>query len=1005
MHRRSAQFDILRDPRFAARATSGLPVWLFDHSGTKLLFTNPAGAALFGFASSGAAVAASFDNTEIATQIVRSAATLRDDGSPRLERLRGMGTPFGRPLVCACSKVTVDTVSAIFIAAAEPCGQTLTLAERARRLIDGDDAVAAFDPNGHLLHATSIAAKRLDGVTLLATLNGKGETLYVGEGADAVTLLLLCDDGDEQPQGTETSVCDAATENPVDLSPIADAMAAMTVQRPLHDVSQQYDVLQHDLLQHDVLQHQDTAHAELQDTIELSSQQAAASQSDQTQRRHPLRFVWETDTENRFTIADRDFLGIAGPRTTGLMGRFWNEISAKLALDPEGRFAYALVSRNTWSNIDIDWPTIDGQRIKIELCGIPAFDREHVFCGYRGWGVVHDPAVIERLHSRNAANAETNSVPATVTEIADVTTEIAAPIAPSIETIAEPEEITPTPENVVPFRATGQDARPLISTPAEQTTFQELTSRLAARLKDADELARGQIEKVPVDFAPLSAGIYPNEQTARDLRPSESDLSLQTPILDRLPAGVLIYRLNSFLYANPAFLKLTGHVSLGDFAQAGGLDSLFIETVDDVSSDGDDGQSLRIAAPANHLSMDARLVTLPIDDEDAMALVLFPDTAPRPATNADAPSGPLSLLDIATDGVVVIDRNGTILEVNAGAAKLFGYETDELPGRTFGDLFAPESERAAKTSLDRLTRGGSAGPIDDGREFIGKRRHGSLLFLTMLLARADQSSARVCAVFRDITRWKNAEKDLVAARQQAEKASSAKSEFLARISHEMRTPLNAIIGFSDVMMEERFGPIGNDRYRDYLKDIKASGSHLVSLLNDLLDLSKIEAGKMELSFERVNLNDLTQQSVAIMQAQANRARIIVRTALSMNVPGIVADPRSVRQIILNLLSNSIKFTSPGGQVIVSTAATDRGDVMLRVRDTGVGMSEKDIEMAMQPFRQLATSSKADANGTGLGLPLTKALTEANRARFSIKSAVNSGTMVEIVFPAARILAE
>ena len=156
------------------------------------------------------------------------------------------------------------------------------------------------------------------------------------------------------------------------------------------------------------------------------------------------------------------------------------------------------------------------------------------------------------------------------------------------------------------------------------------------------------------------------------------------------------------------------------------------------------------------------------------------------------------------------------------------------------------------------------------------------------------------------------------ARQQAEKASAAKSEFLAKISHEMRTPLNAIIGFSEMMMEERFGPVGNERYRDYLKDINTSGAHLVSLLNDLLDLSKIEAGKMELSFERVDLNEVTQQSVAIMQTQASRARVIVRTALSMNIPGIVADTRSVRQIVLNLLSNSIKFTGAGGQVIVST---------------------------------------------------------------------------------------
>jgi signal transduction histidine kinase len=142
-----------------------------------------------------------------------------------------------------------------------------------------------------------------------------------------------------------------------------------------------------------------------------------------------------------------------------------------------------------------------------------------------------------------------------------------------------------------------------------------------------------------------------------------------------------------------------------------------------------------------------------------------------------------------------------------------------------------------------------------------------------------------------------------------------------------------------------------------------------------------------------------------MQPQAARARVIVRSALSMTVPGIIADVRSVRQIVLNLLSNSIKFTGAGGQVIVSTAATERGEVMLRVRDTGIGMSPKDIEIALQPFRQLTVSPRAGDSGTGLGLPLTKALVEANRARFTIKSAVNAGTLVEIVFPAARVLSE
>jgi signal transduction histidine kinase len=173
---------------------------------------------------------------------------------------------------------------------------------------------------------------------------------------------------------------------------------------------------------------------------------------------------------------------------------------------------------------------------------------------------------------------------------------------------------------------------------------------------------------------------------------------------------------------------------------------------------------------------------------------------------------------------------------------------------------------------------------------------------------------------------------------------------------------------------------------------------VVSLVNDLLDLSKIEAGKLDLDLAPLNLNDLTQQSVAMMQQEASRERIIIRTSLASELPSVVADARSVRQIVLNLLSNSIKFTGAGGQVILSTARSDHGEAVLRVRDTGVGMSDTDIATALEPFRQLATTPRPGSAGTGLGLPLTKALAEANSARFSIRSAVNAGTLVEIVFP-------
>ncbi|MDP3898748.1 MAG: histidine kinase dimerization/phospho-acceptor domain-containing protein, partial [Mesorhizobium sp.] len=237
-----------------------------------------------------------------------------------------------------------------------------------------------------------------------------------------------------------------------------------------------------------------------------------------------------------------------------------------------------------------------------------------------------------------------------------------------------------------------------------------------------------------------------------------------------------------------------------------------------------------------------------------------------------------------------------------------------------------------------------------------------------------------------------------------ERSSSQKTDFLARISHEIRTPLNAIIGFSELMIDEKFGPIVNDRYRDYLRDINRSGNHVLDLVNDLLDISKIEAGEQEMAYEAVSLNETLAEAVAMMQPQANRNRVIIRSSFASKLPEVVADLRSIRQIALNLLSNAVRYTQAGGQVIVSTAYEPTGDVVMRVRDTGVGMSQGEIEQALKPFKQINALKRSRGDGTGLGLPLTKAMVEANRARFAISSAPTEGTMVEITFPSTRVLA-
>jgi PAS domain S-box-containing protein len=448
--------------------------------------------------------------------------------------------------------------------------------------------------------------------------------------------------------------------------------------------------------------------------------------------------------------------------------------------------------------------------------------------------------------------------------------------------------------------------------------------------------------------------------------------------------------------------------------EEGGLYRLFAGVPSIGSSiPGEMSQTLAVACEGGvPIPVDAKLVSVPWKGETALAYIL---TRASGATSGEANELKLrdaealgeelrGILDTATDGILLIDREGRVLSMNRSAEALFGYDSEEIEGEQFTRLFAPESHRAAMDYLDGLAANNFASLLNDGREMIGQVREGGLIPLFMTLGRVGEGMQKFCAVFRDITQWKRAEDELLEAKRRAEQTSSAKSDFLAKISHEIRTPLNAIIGFADVMREERFGPVGNERYREYLKDIQTSGAHLVSLINDLLDLSKIEAGKIELSFSGVDLNDIARQCMAIMQTQANRERIIIRTSLFPELPQVVADVRSVRQIVLNLLSNSIKFTPPGGQVIVSTQLADNGEVLLRVRDTGVGMSESEIATAMEPFRQLS-STTGPAGGSGLGLPLTKALTEANRAAFSVKSNVNAGTLVEITFPANRVLAD
>ena len=928
------------DPQLAAQladhATGALPVWLWSADGSRILWANAVGAAIFGAANTSECAARQFHlKHPAAAEIARLSATLSSAGQARLERLRGFGASFGRALTCVCSRTSsADGAPAILVAAAEPAGPNLTLRERVSRLFpDGERRLAIFAPDGTQLYLTEAARTRIAGTATLSSLGIAGiahQALTTGSAGDAT---------EHGPVTIERLGCEASTVLAVTFAALPSAGQTAGSAPAKIELAIAATLPQ--------------ARAEAPPPLAQAARGAAPDEPI-AERRHPLRFVWQMDADGRFVVGSDEFTELMGPRTTAAFGRLWSEIAAELKLDPDNQVARAVATHETWSGVTVSWPVDEGgERLPVELSGLPVFDREREFRGYRGFGVCRDIARINQLArvrrerpigfmAQPEAPAEDHDASAAPVPAAEAETktpaasptagEAATELAPRIERPAA--SAVPAAANVVPFRpgAPPEPKAPSLS-PVERRAFRELAQELTARLRGgreasaAESIAGGLAAKAETTPAALAetAPAPPDAEALPQIPGAERQGTEAPPqglpvfelaLLDRIPAGVLVYRHDSYLYfqhdsllyANRHFLELTGYPSVDVLAAAGGLNALIAAPDAGAPDQSGGAQSVcLITSGGGRRQVEGRLFTIPWGGASALALIVT------------------------------------------------GGEGDE-------------KRQAA----------------------------------TLALATAENQVRQLTAKLES---FKQSEEELRGATREAQKAAAAKADFIGKVSHEIRTPLNAITGFTEVIMAERFGPIGNERYREYLKDMQAAETHLVALLNDLLDLSKIETGQLDLTFANVSLNELTQQCVGIMQPQASRARIIIRTSLTPGIPQVVADERSLRQIVLNLLSNSIKFTGPGGQVIVSTAFADSGEAVLRVRDTGVGMSEKDVEAALEPFRQTATSGSWGSGGTGLGLPLTKALAEANRAHFSIKSAPNAGTLIEVAFPPTRVVAQ
>ncbi|MGH6677803.1 MAG: PAS domain-containing protein, partial [Bradyrhizobium sp.] len=900
------QLQAISDPRLAVHATTALPVWLWSIDGTRMLWANPVGAGFFGAANAADLAAMTFGPADPQRrQIVQLAGKLLPNGATRLERLRGFGARLGLLVTCACARLEfADGSHGVLIAPTETSRRAMPLVERLRHLVEGiDRPIAAFARDGGLIFASDAARDLLgirnpaddgfDEACKTALTAGRAEAPIgtahmvlrrVGSGTDVGLVALLTPSTAQAAPSAGPTTPPAGIEPSPDVEAVADEPASVS----------------------------DTPAANEVDAAAIATVRVATppwlGHAAPEPRRQPLRFVWQMDADARFSTDSDEFIALIGPHVANNLGRRWSEIADDLGVDPEGRLMAAFATHDTWSGIILNWPVDGGGGLPIELAGLPVFDRARSFAGFRGFAMCRDLDALARLAAYRRFESE-NEPPTPRALSADTVPSQSrhrvAPVppaepdvmglAPTEPAAAMADETTPPsaldgaiepPPNVVPFRPPGEARSPML-TPVESSAFNELARQLSARLDRGNAPALTRLDgatiaatgepcatETPQSSREPGASDQPSDVQARPEwltqpePPAEGNSKRDRTLLDLLPTGILIYRLDRLLYANPAFLERMGYASLHALEQDGGLDALYVEPgVSAASSTSQAGTPVTIAASqaaAGHAAAtEARLFTIAWDDEAAHALMF----APAPSAAGDAPAAstfpatPVSappasaghvdaedfaaILDTAAEGLLMFDASGNIHACNRSTEALFGQDGNELSRRNLVELFAPESQRVVLDYLESVKGAGAASLLEPGRDVlacVGSK--GGIMPLSMTMGRTRPEGPNFFAVFRDRSQGRTPDGEPREARRLADRAASAKADMLARISHEVRAPLNAIIGFAEVMIGERFGALGNERYAEYLKDIRASGEGVIAIIDDLTELSRIETGKL-----------------------------------------------------------------------------------------------------------------------------------------------------------------
>jgi PAS domain S-box-containing protein len=362
-----------------------------------------------------------------------------------------------------------------------------------------------------------------------------------------------------------------------------------------------------------------------------------------------------------------------------------------------------------------------------------------------------------------------------------------------------------------------------------------------------------------------------------------------------------------------------------------------------------------------------------------------------------------SSFDASSLGIFVTDHQRRILRINEAFLREFNFRRRDVIGQDFSTIYVAADRRGVQKNYKSFLNGQS----QTRHEWCIRNAQNQNIDVLVTMAPLHLHSDRALVVHTlvDISEHKHLEESLRMAKEHADSANRAKSAFLAGMSHELRTPLNAILGFSELMQTETFGPLGHEKYAEYMKDIHFAASHLLEIINDVLDMSKIEAGKFELLEQSIDLASLLQSVMRVMAERAEMAGVIVTTTIEEGLTTLYADKRNLRQMLFNLVSNAVKFSSFGSEVCMAAEIDpETKDIILCVKDQGPGISEKDISRMMEPFNQGQVGIN-DGTGTGLGLPLTRSMAELHGGTLKLDSVAGKGTTATIILPSSRNISQ